>query len=216
MASPCQPETSRDSEPASSDTRSAQLCSFAPVGRGRGPGGFGTLRGSSRRGGTQAAGSAPRPAAARSSPEGEQAASTEVSAVAGQAGAVCSPGNRFPAREQRRRLAWAPALAATDSGDPTALSPGAAAGPGGGRRWAPETAGTRARPGRAAGCGSTRPREVFGATCPHTPFPALPARLVPSLSRRGVLLGTVDAAACECVRVNDLFAAVVQQLCRAG
>lgn len=86
LASPCQPQTSRDSEPASSDTRSAQLGSFAPGGRGLGPGGFGTLRGSSRRGGTQAAGSAPRPAAARSSPEEEQAASTEVRAVAGRGG----------------------------------------------------------------------------------------------------------------------------------
>lgn len=202
MTSPCQPEPSRDSEPASSDTRSAQLRVSTPGGRGRGPGDFGTSRGSSRRGGTQAARGAPRPAAARSGPEGEQATSTEVSAVAGRARAVCGPGNPIPARGQRGRLARAPALAATDSGGSTARSPGVAAGHGGGRRWARGAVGTRARPGRAAGSGRTGPRKALGATCPHTPFPALPARSVPGLPRRGVLLGSVDAGASECVSVT--------------
>lgn len=183
MASPCQPEPSRDSEPASSDTRSARLRSSGPGGRGRGPGGFGTFRGSSRCGGTQAAGSSPRPAAARSVPEGVQAASTEVSAVAGRAGAVCGPGNPLPARGRRGRLVGVPALAATDSGGPTARSPGAAAGHGGGRRWAPGRWGRgRGQGGRRAAVGAGRARH--SAPPVHTPLsphclrarsPALPA-----------------------------------------
>lgn len=142
-------------------TRSPRRATRAPLssaprlrgGRGQGPGGFGTFRGSLQPGGTQAAGSAPRPAAARSGPEGEQAASTEVSAVAGRAGAVCGRGNPLPTRGQRGRLARAPALAATDSGGPTARSSRAAAGHGRGRRWAP---GGGRDPGEARAGGGLR------------------------------------------------------------
>lgn len=77
----------------------------------------------------------------------------------------------------------------------------------------PGAAGARARPGLAAG----GPGRETAAPPVHTPpSPRRPRARSPGLPRRGVLQETVDAGACECVRVNDRFAAIVQQLCRAN
>lgn len=171
--------------------------------------GFGTFRGSSRRGGTQAAGRAPRPAAARSGPEGEQAASTEVSAVAGRGGPWRARLGRCAARETRFLPGGSVdgSLGLPRSPRRTRATPRRSAP---GRPWGPEEGGggPRGRQGRGRGQGGQRAavrpgRARYLAPPVHTPpSPRClrawsPAFLAAEFCWGLSMLGTVDAGTCE-------------------